>query len=115
MRSICLAGLCLVMASSAIWAQSAANSTGAAVAKLEQAPPDAAAAIAKLEASVPTAKDSDVHSIDAIMVAIYYVISGLQAIGTGIVFDRSCYPMGFAQRAHRRAVPAWHQQYAVDV
>jgi hypothetical protein len=76
MRSICLASLGLVIASSTIWAQSAADSTGAAVAKLEEAPPDAAAAIARLEASVPTAKEADVHSIDAIMVAIYDVISG---------------------------------------
>ena len=76
MRSIWLGGFGLVLASSAIWAQTAANPTGAAVAKLEAAPPDAAAAIAKLEASVPPAKAADVHSIDAIMTAIYNVISG---------------------------------------
>jgi hypothetical protein len=76
MRVICLAGVSLLMASSTSWSQGAADSTGSAIAKLEEAPPDAAAAIAKLEASVPSAKEADVHSIDAIMVAIYDVISG---------------------------------------
>jgi len=48
----------------------------AAPAPAPAAPPDPAAEIAKLEASVPPPRAADVGSIDAIMHAIYDVISG---------------------------------------
>jgi hypothetical protein len=51
------------------------DKTGEALGKVEQQA-DPAAGIAALEASVPQARREDVHSIDAIMVAIYASISG---------------------------------------
>ncbi len=51
------------------------DKTGEALAKVEEQT-DPAAGIAALESSVPPASSQDVHSIDAIMVAIYASISG---------------------------------------
>jgi len=50
------------------------DKTGEALSKVEEQP-DPAAGIAALEASVPRAREEDVRSIDAIMVAIYAAIS----------------------------------------
>jgi len=75
MRDFWLIGLLLALAGNVSWSQTTPDATAAAVARIE-APPDPAAAIAQLQASVPPAKEADVHSIAAIMMAIYDVISG---------------------------------------
>jgi hypothetical protein len=75
MRLLLAAALTLPWSAFAVTAWAGSDKTGEALAKVEEQT-DPAAAITALEASVPRAKHEDVHSIDAIMAAIYASISG---------------------------------------
>ena len=71
MRVILIAGIVLALGCGRAWAQSTpADKPGPA------AKPDPSASVAALETPVPVANPADVRSVDALMGAIYDVISG---------------------------------------